>query len=436
VNALRVSVIGLGKLGSPLAAVIASKGHTVVGADVNTELVRLINERRAPVPEPGLQTLIDGSRERLTATTDVEAAVANTDLTHVIVPTPSGPDGRFSLRFVLDTLAPIGAALRRKTAFHVVSLTSTVMPGDTSGTVLPALEKASGRGCGVGFGLCYNPEFIALGNVVEGLLYPDFLLIGESDARSGQILEEFYATICERRPPVARMAFVNAELTKLSVNTFVTTKISYANMLAQVCEALPGSDVDVVTRALGLDRRIGEKYLRGATGYGGPCFPRDNVAFAALARGLGRPAALAEATDQVNRTRVGQLEEWVKSQLRDGACVGVLGLSYKPATPVVEESQSLELARRLADSGTPVVVHDPMAMASARAILGERVAYAASADECARLADVLVIATPWDAFRRLSPEAVRPGTTLLDCWRILPPERFAHAAYAVLGRGR
>jgi UDPglucose 6-dehydrogenase len=432
---VRVSVIGLGKLGSPLAAVIASKGHTVVGADINADFVRQLNEGRAPVAETGLQELIDDCRARLSATTDIQAAVAQTELTHVIVPTPSGPDGRFSLEHVLRAVEPIAAALRDKADFHVVSLTSTVMPGDTAGCVLPALERASGRKCGSDFGLCYNPEFIALGNVVEGLLHPDFLLIGESDARAGQILEDFYRTICERRPPVARMAFVNAELTKLSVNTFVTTKISYANMLAQVCEGLPGADVDVVTRALGLDSRIGPKYLRGAVGYGGPCFPRDNLAFCAIARGQERPAALAEATDTVNRARVGQLEQAVRSHLPAGGSVGVLGLSYKPATPVVEESQSLELARRLASSGTQVVVFDPMAMAAARPALGDEVVYAASAEDCARRADVLVVATPWEEFKRLDPAAVRPRTTILDCWRILPTERFAHATCAVLGRG-
>jgi UDPglucose 6-dehydrogenase len=432
---VRVSVIGLGKLGSPLAAVIASKGHEVIGVDINQELVRLLNEGRAPVLEPGLQELLGQCRSRLTATGDVKAAVERSELTHVIVPTPSDPNGRFSLRHVLAAVPAIGAALREKSTFHVISLTSTVMPGQTGGELVPALEAASGKKCGVDFGVCYNPEFIALGNVIAGLLYPDFVLVGESDARSGQILEEFYRTICERRPPVARMAFVNAELTKLSVNTFVTTKISYANMLAQICEALPGADVDVVTSALGLDARIGGKYLRGATGYGGPCFPRDNVAFSALARGLGWPARLAEATDGLNRERVGQIEARVRSLLPAGGTVGVLGLSYKPATPVIEESQSVELARRLADSGVRVVVYDPAAIPATRAQLGDRVAYAGSRDECAAAADVLVVATPWEEFRGLNPARLRSGATVLDCWRILPDASFASVRRVVLGKG-
>ncbi len=433
---MRVSVVGLGKLGSSLAAVIAHKGHTVVGVDVNPGIVRLINEGRAPGEEPGLQDMIDGCRSRLSATRDVREAVEETDLTHVIVPTPSGPDGRFALSHVLGAMAQVGTALRAKVTFHVVSLTSTVMPGDTQGRVVPALEEASGRKCGTDFGLCYNPEFIALGNVIQGLLFPDFLLIGESDRRSGQILEDFYRTICAEATPKARMSFVNAELTKLSVNTFVTTKISYANMLAQVCENLPGADVDVVTSALGLDTRIGRKYLRGALGYGGPCFPRDNIAFSALARGLGSPATLAEATESVNRGQVGRVERLVRSHLPADGTVGILGLAYKPSTPVVEESQGLELARRLSEAGTRVVVHDPLAMPVVRAILGDRVSYAASADECARGADVLVVATPWEEYKSLAPSVLRSGVAVIDCWRLLPAEPFAaRGRYLVLGKG-
>src|SRR5205823_507099 len=171
-----------------------------------------------------------------------------------------------------------------------------------------------------------------LGSVVRDMLKPDMILIGEFDQRCGDILEELYAGMCESEPHIQRMNFVNAELTKLSVNTFVTTKISYANMLAQVCETLPGADVDVVTSAIGCDSRIGNKYLKGALGYGGPCFPRDNVAFSALARANGVPALLAEATDQMNRRQVPRLAELILSRLPEGGTVGILGLAYKPDT--------------------------------------------------------------------------------------------------------
>lgn len=405
-------------MGAPLAAVMAHKGHTVIGVDVNPAYVTAIQEGAAPVDEPGLAELIRASRKRLSATMDLDEAVLASDATFIIVPTPSGSDGTFSVRHVLAAARKIGAALRTKDGWHLVVLSSTVMPGSMERSVLPALEAHAGKKCGEEFGLCYNPEFIALGSVIHDMLNPDMILIGESDRRSGDFLAQLYSGVCESKPRIQRMNFVNAELTKLSVNTFVTTKISYANMLAQVCETLPGADVDVVTAALGCDSRIGPKYLRGALGYGGPCFPRDSVAFSALAKANGAPALLAEATDAMNRRQVPRLAEIILSHLPEGGTAGILGLSYKPDTPVVEESQGLGLARALLARGIPVVAYDPAAMENAGDYLAGRVKFAQSAVDCAADADVLAITTAWPQFRSLRPSDLKPGATVLDCWRL------------------
>jgi UDPglucose 6-dehydrogenase len=436
---MRISIIGLGKLGAPMAAVMAHKGHAVIGVDLNPVYVTAIQQGRAPVNETGLEEMIAANGERLTATGDYEEAVLASDLTFIIVPTPSNPDGRFSMRFVLSAAEKIGAALRKKHTWHLVACCSTVMPGSTGGLLLPALETHSGKKCGKDFGLCYNPEFIALGSVIHNMLHPDMILIGESDARSGQVLEDIYSGVCQSNPRIQRMNFVNAELTKISVNTFVTTKISYANMLAQVCETLPGADVDVVTAAIGCDSRIGRKYLTGALGYGGPCFPRDNIAFSALARANGVPAILAEATDQVNRRQVPRIAEMIFSKLPRGAAAGILGLSYKPDTDVVEESQGLAIAQALLASDARVVVYDPAALESAKPQLVGNVTFARSAAECARLAGVLAITTPWEEFRSITAEDLwKPEgkTVVIDCWRLLDRESVsAVAEYHVLGFG-
>ena len=436
---MNVSVIGLGRLGAPMAAVFAEKGHQVIGVDVDAAAIEAVNAGRAPVQEPSLQEFITRNRARLSATLDAEAAVAASDITFIIVPTPSNSDGAFSLRYVLDAAQPIGRALARETGFHLVVLSSTVMPGSTGEHLRPALERESGKTCGRDFGLCYGPEFIALGNVIHDMLHPDLILIGESDERSGKMLATFYEGICDRHAGVRRMNFVNAELTKLSVNTFVTTKISYANMLAEICEKLEGADADVVTDALGVDSRIGKKYLKGALGYGGPCFPRDNQAFSALGRREGVETTLAEATDVVNRRQTLRLAELVLDHLPEGGRAGVLGLAYKPDTPVVEQSPGLLLTRELSSRGVPVVVYDPEGMPAARPLLSDKVEYAPSMQECARRADVLILTTPWAEFRGLEPRDLSGSAgrvTLIDCWRLLPPERFASEAnYLMLGTG-
>ena len=319
----RVNVVGLGKLGAPLAAVLASRGFSVIGLDVNKVLVDALNAGKMPIIEPQLNELLAANKQRLSATMDANEAIQKSDASFVIVPTPSDQTGFFSNRFVLQAMATLGRALRNKTGYHMVVITSTVMPGTTGSEIKAALEAASGRKVGPDLGLCYNPEFIALGSVVRDMLTPDSILIGESDAKAGDMLQTIYLTMCENKPPVQRMNFINAELTKISVNTYVTTKISYANMLADICDRLPGADVDVVTRALGADTRIGMKYLKGAMGYGGPCFPRDNVAFAALARKIGARADVAEATDRINNHQIDRLANLVAKFAKAGTRIAL-----------------------------------------------------------------------------------------------------------------
>src|SRR5215207_1707004 len=335
----RLSVFGLGKLGSPMAAIFAAKGFTTIGCDLHPAPVAALAAGRAPVQEPGLQETIDAGRARLRATHDVAEAVHASDISFVIVPTPSGPDAMFSNKYVIDCVRGIGEALRDKDGYHIVVITSTMMPGSTGGEIRAALEAASGRTVGQDVGLCYHPEFVALGTVIHDMLWPDMILIGESDPRAGDLLEAVSRQAAESTPEVHRMTWVNAELTKIAVNTFVTTKISYANMIAELCDHLPHADADVVTTAVGADSRIGRKYLQSAIGYGGPCFPRDNKAFAALGRCLGANTALAEATDVINDHQVQRLRGAVDARAGLGATVAVLGMAYKPGTGVIEASQ-------------------------------------------------------------------------------------------------
>ena len=427
---MKISVIGLGKLGAPLAAVFASKGFSVVGTDLNQALVDAINRGVAPVDEPRLQELVDSHRERLRATTDPAAAVAETDVTFIIVPTPSDETGRFRNTFILNAIESVGAGLRLKSGYHLVVVTSTVMPGSTGGEIRAALEVASGRQVGDQLGLCYNPEFIALGSVVRDMLTPDMILIGESDSKAGEILERIYQQSCDNKPVIRRMNFVNAELTKISVNTFVTTKISYANMLADICDRIPQADVDVVTQAVGSDSRIGGKYLRGAIGYGGPCFPRDNVAFAALARSVGARAELAQATDVVNRYQVERVMAAIQAQRRQPGAIGILGLSYKPDTSVVEESQGVALASRLLDEGHDVIAYDPKALQTAQAELATHLQSADSAEDCVRRSSLVVVMTPWPEFRSIPLDAFTrtPRLTVIDCWRLFAREEVGAVA--------
>jgi len=404
-----------------MAAAMASRGVRTIGVDVNSESVEKIRSKRAPVFEPGLAEMIANSDGSLHATTDIETAVRETQITFVVVPTPSNSEGAFSLEYVCNAMQKIGRALRTKFGYHTVVLTSTVLPGSTDYVVKPLLEAASGKYCGPDFGLCYSPEFIALGSVIRDFLNPDFLLIGECDAISGRSLELFYRDALRIKSPIRCMTPVNAELAKIALNTYVTTKITFANLLAQLCERVPGGDVDAVTGALGMDQRIGAKYLKGALGYGGPCFPRDNHALACLMEELGVPADLPRMIDRLNRCQPARVVSLVEHITTGSENVAVLGLSYKPDTNVVEHSQGVAIASHLAKKGYRVSVFDPAATDAARGALGESVRYASSVAECVQGAAVIVVATDWPQFRTVRAETngCIPSPTVIDCWRML-----------------
>jgi UDPglucose 6-dehydrogenase len=421
----RFSIVGLGKLGASMAAAIASRGHDVIGVDITHRAVDAVNAGHAPVQETGLEELIAANRTRLRATISHEEAICDSELTFVIVPTPSDDRGAFSLQYAAFAFREIGRALKKKSGPHTVVLTSTVLPGAMRHGLLPILEQHSGKKGGTGFGFCYSPEFIALGSVIRDFLNPDFLLIGELDASSGEHLAACYADIVGPAVPARRMSLENAELAKIAVNSFVTMKITYANMLAEICAAIPGGNVDVVSDALGLDSRIGRKYLTGGLGFGGPCFPRDNVALGFIAGAVGARPDLLVTTDTLNRSLADRLLKQLGPRVSRDKSVAVLGLAYKPFSHVTEESQAIMIVKAFLEHGVRVLAYDPLASQNANVELGGRALIMDSARECLRDADVVLITTPDPEFKTLrAADFRREGRTVVvvDFWRILGGE--------------
>ncbi len=418
---MKIAVFGLGKLGSVMAAVYAAAGHEVVGVDISAKNVAAINSGVAPVSEPSLQDLLDEAGSRLSATTEVSVALRDSEVSYIIVPTPSDDKGVFTNKYVNQALSDIGEELRTSERRHTIVICSTVMPGSCHGDLTAALEMASGKVVGEEIGLVYSPEFIALGSIVKNMHFPDVILIGESDAESGAIAEKNALSVAQNTPSVQRMNLVNAEIVKLSINTFVTTKISFANMLSEICDHMPGADVDVVTEAVGSDSRIGTKYLRGALGYGGPCFPRDNVALTRLADSFGVDAAIPRATDAINNRQATRVLELVSEMTEPGATVAILGLSYKPDTSVCEMSQGVELANKLLAVGFTVVAHDPQADRSTAPNLNSGVEFISELDGAVNRASTVVLTTAWPEFQSLTSEQLH-GKFVVDAWGILGSE--------------
>ena len=436
---MNVAVIGLGKLGSPMAAIFASMGHNTIGVDMVPSTVEKINRLEPPVFEPGLKELLLQTEGRLRATTNLAEAVQNSRISFVIVPTPSDKNDSFSMKYAEAAAKEIGQALLGRTAPHLVVLTSTVMPGDTDSIFIKALESASGQKVGTNIGVCYSPEFIALGSCIRDFLHPDLVLIGESDPASGKLLEDFYKTLHQSKPGISRMAIVNAEIAKISLNSFVTMKISFANMVASICESFPEGDVDAVTKALGHDSRIGAKYFRGSVSFGGPCFPRDNRALARLGLNLGKELALPEATDKLNDSQLDRVLTIINNLDPRGKSVGILGLAYKPGTNVVEKSFGIALADALAERGISVLAHDFHAMIPAARALAQDIEFTDSVEECCKRSDIIIVALPCVEYSNLPRDVFvdskRPKV-ILDCWRLNKLSDFADVARVVaLGTG-
>lgn len=420
----RVSVVGLGKLGVCMAAAMASKGHEVIGVDVNPDTIRKVNIGQAPVIEPHLQDYMTANRNRFMATDCYKDAIGNTNLTFIVVPTPSEDNGFFSIKYAQQAFRSIGQALRDKDTHHTVVLTSTVLPGATRYGCLPALVQECRRNPGDGVSLCYSPEFIALGSVIRDFLNPDILLIGEYDQRSGDILESFYSTTMENEPQIKRMGIENAEMAKISLNSYVTMKITYANTIAHICEKFPGGDCDAVLDAVGADSRVGKKYLRGGLGYGGPCFPRDNQALASFAKSVGIDARLMRMVDAVNTIIPWQIQNNVKKYLVGSSKVLVLGTAYKPDSSLTEESQAFELAKIIAQEHY-VHTWDPVAPCT----LPEKPDY--------RDFTHIVLATMDPAFADVSADTLDPGTVVIDLWRSHPHlDNHPQIRYVPIGRCR
>jgi UDPglucose 6-dehydrogenase len=424
----RISVLGLGKLGACIAAALASRGFHVIGYDVDKRKTEAVKNGLAPIEEPHLQETIEKAGRRLRATDDIREAIHESDASFFVPSTPSLPDGSFSNHFLIPALEFAAAAVvEQQKKRHLFVVNSTLTPGTSDRVLRPLLEKVLEGECGRDFGLCYNPEFIALGDVIHGLLEPDFVLIGESDTLSGELLSQVYKVLNTNSPSIERMSNINAELAKISLNCAVTMKISFVNQLSGVCAKIPGADPGVILKAIGKDRRIGSDYLKPGLGFGGPCFPRDNRLFQYVAQSVGVDAALSHATDAVNDDVNRRLLETVLAHCPEGGSVGILGLAYKPFTAVVDRSPGIWLCERLAGPEGRVLAHDYLARLNALSILPK-----GSVQICSDPAEILqngcrviVITCPWPQYKEFFQSNMHQfsekKTVIVDPWRLLKP---------------
>ncbi|VWX57559.1 putative GDP-mannose 6-dehydrogenase [Sphingorhabdus sp. 109] len=356
-----LSVIGLGKVGLPLAANLASAGSPVFGYDpdpVRRDLLSSHDPQQDEIfYENGLSHALKEGAVNLTAVDNMAEAILASAISFVIVPTPSLQNGSFSLSFVESVCSEIGKTLRSKAEDHLIVLVSTVSPASVADTIVPVLERASGKTCGKGFSFCYSPALIALGDVIKGFAEPDFAFVGEVDENGADQLNAFYSDRLPPETPIHRMSAESVEIAKLALNNFLTMKIGFSNLIGHLCDRTPNADVHDVLGALGNDTRIGGKFLNAGMGFGGPCLPRDNAALSASLSSVDLEPYLPEAIARSNMDHTTRLA-MIADPHRN---VGVIGLGYKAASPVTLDSAAIALCNILIERGRNVYAFDPLA---------------------------------------------------------------------------
>lgn len=340
-----ITVVGIGKLGLCFALTLEKAGYNVVGVDIDQSYVDLINNKTLKSSEKDVENYLAKSKNFL-ATTNLDKAINHSDLIFVVVATPSLPDGRYNhsqVDALVEKLQAYGTSKQQK---HFV-ICCTVMPGYTD-SIKEKLEKLN-------YTVSYNPEFIAQGTILRDQAYPDMVLIGEANPVVGQMIEEVYSKHTLSNPRICRMTPIEAEITKISLNCFLTTKIAYANMVGDIV-LQSGGRPDVVLNAIGSDSRIGNKYLRYGFGYGGPCFPRDNRALGIYAEDIDMPAKISKATDESNELHLEyQINDFAKSHSVSEQVV-FTSVTYKPESTMLVESQQLKYAAGIARRGFNVLI--------------------------------------------------------------------------------
>ena len=403
---LRVSFVGLGYVGLCTAVAFANRGFDTLGVDVDPERLALVEVGRAPIHEPRLERLLKTAivSGRLRVSDDL-AEVAATDVVFLTVGTPSNLDGSIDTRHVETAAREVGAALREEPDFRLVVVKSTVIPGTTRSVVMPLLEERSGKRVGAELGLCTNPEFLKEGSALADTFHPDKLVIGAIDAGSTSRLKQLYRAFYGTKvPPTIETTPETAEMIKYASNAFLATKVSYINTMANIAQQIPGVDVERVAAAIGLDPRIGPLFLKAGPGYGGSCFPKDVRALIAFSRERGYDPSLLAAVEKTNErqaAKVVELSERLVGPLEDKR-VAVLGLAFKKDTDDIREAASIRVIHRLQEKGAHVTAYDPIAIPSARQVLGDAVEFAADPKSAIQEADCCIVMTEWDEFRNLT----------------------------------
>ncbi len=435
---MRIAMIGTGYVGLVSGTCLADFGHHVTCVDKDQDKIDGLLAGRMPIWEPGLESLVksNAQRGRLNFTTELANALDGVEAVFIAVGTPSRRgDGHADLSYVFSAVEELAGLLKEP----VVIVTKSTVPVGTGDQIAELLEK---HGAPEGVSVASNPEFLREGAAIADFKHPDRILVGAEDDKARECLAEIYRPLFLNRAPLLFTSRRTAELTKYAANAFLATKISFINEMADLCEAV-GADVQDLARGIGLDNRIGPKFLHAGPGYGGSCFPKDTLALLRTAENAGVQQQIVSTVVEVNERRKLALADRVREALGgsvEGKRIGILGLTFKPNTDDMRDAPAIPLIEGLLNGGASVIAFDPVGREQAERLL-PGIDYAGSAEDAAIDADALVIVTEWDEFRALDlTDMARrmKGRVLVDFRNIYSHDeaREAGLSYRGVGRGR
>jgi UDPglucose 6-dehydrogenase len=434
---MHIAVVGSGYVGLVTGACLADFGMDVTCVDNDARKIAMLKDGQVPIYEPGLEALVakNARAGRLHFTTELREAVENALAVFIAVGTPPREDGSADLSYVVKVAEAIADSMN---GYKVVVTKSTVPIGTGQLIEKVISERTGGR---IPFSVVSNPEFLREGSAIEDFMRPDRVVIGARDQQAVAIMRDIYRPLYLIETPFVVTNVESSELIKYASNAFLATKITFINEVAELCERL-GADVHHVARGMGLDRRIGPKFLHPGPGYGGSCFPKDTKALTEIARSAGRPFEIVETVVAVNERVKLRMVDKIRAACGGtvaGLTIGVLGLSFKPETDDMREAPSIPILDALIADGAKVRAFDPVAIDNAREVLPAGVVYCKDSYDAAAGADCLVILTEWNQFRSLDLERLRRALRrplVVDLRNVYEPERMRDAGFAYESVGR
>ena len=431
----QISMVGTGYVGLVTGACLADFGNQVICGDVDEEKIAILEQGQIPFYEPGLKELVDRNRQkgRLRFSTDIPDSIRRSDIVFIAVGTPMEEDGGVDLSAVMAVAQTVADNLE---GYTIVVNKSTV-PVGTGAKVREIIQQRTGGQAE--FDVVSNPEFLREGSAIRDFTHPDRVVIGTSSPQAMRIMSEIYRPLYLIETPIVRTSVETAEMIKYASNAFLATKISFINEVANLCEEV-GADIQVVAKAVGLDGRIGPKFLHAGPGYGGSCFPKDTVGFLKVAEAAGGDLEIVRAAVRVNRQQHQRMVQKVSEAVGDlrGKTIGVLGLSFKPRTDDVREAPAIHVIRDMQEKGAGIRAYDPAAMDNARQVL-DGVEYCEDAYGVCQGAHALVFMTEWNEFRELDMMRIKEllqEPVIIDTRNIYEPEDMSQLGFRYTGVGR